>query len=65
MTKAQLELLLELLGSFVAESQTWHEKKAALLDIASEEDKTNIEEFVTWFDDGIDEPDKDTTEDTE
>jgi hypothetical protein len=69
MLKAQLEQFLELLSSLVNESGPWQEKKEALLEVASDDDRSVIEEFVGWFGDDVAEsdtsakPDKDTTED--
>jgi hypothetical protein len=34
---------------------TWKEKRDAILEYATEEQKTNIEEFVAWFEEGVDE----------
>lgn len=45
-----LEKLLELIGDLVnADGMTWNEKRRAVLDACSPDDRTSLEEFASWF----------------
>jgi hypothetical protein len=50
----QIETLLSTLDDIVRAGGTWTEKRDKIMEMASENDKTNIMEFVTWFDDDLD-----------
>lgn len=49
MKKEEVEKLLELVGKAVNSGGTWKESAAAVLAEASDEDKTNLAEFASWF----------------
>lgn len=49
MTKQEIEKLVELIGNTVRMEGGWQEKRKLILDHASEEDITNLEEFASWF----------------
>ena len=49
-TPASLVILLEKITALVDEpGLTWKEKRDAMLAAATEEDKTALEEFASWF----------------
>jgi hypothetical protein len=50
MDEKKIEKLLELISELVSGSGTWKEKRDSVLDEASSEDKTNLEEFASWYD---------------
>lgn len=58
MNKAKLEQFFDLLGDIVNEDGPYREKRKALVEAASEEDRTTLNEFISWFDE------VDSTEDT-
>ncbi len=65
MDKTKLEHFLSLLDDIVDNDAPWTEKKKALLDVASEDDETNLREFVSWFEtDEILDEEVDPKEDT-
>jgi len=43
--------LIELLDELVRADGTWREKRNAILANIGEDDKTNLEEFLGWFED--------------
>ena len=45
-----ITILLEVLDKIVAGEGTWKEKRDKILDACSDDDKTNLYEFVAWFD---------------
>lgn len=47
----EIEKLLELIGDLVSGEGTWTEKRDRVLNNASENDKTNLNEFCGWFED--------------
>ena len=52
MTKA-IETLLSAINDLVREGGTWQEKRDKVLSECSDDDKTNLAEFLGWFD-GVD-----------
>ena len=49
MTQKEIETLLSLIDKAVHESGPWTPKREAIITEASERDKANLEEFVSWF----------------
>jgi hypothetical protein len=49
MTNKEIETFFELLDKFINENGPWIKKRANLLSMASSDDKTNLEEFIGWF----------------
>lgn len=49
MEKAKIEKLLELIGEAVNSDGSWKKKRDRVLAEASGDDRTNLQEFVTWF----------------
>ena len=49
MSPMQIETLVELIGALVAGNGTWKEKRDAVLTKCSDMDKTNLDEFCSWF----------------
>lgn len=51
MMRASKRALIELISDLVNESgSTWRERRESLLTLASNEERTAIEEFASWFD---------------
>lgn len=51
MSKKEIETLIELISKLVGtDGMSWSEKKALIIANASDDDKTNINEFASWFD---------------
>jgi hypothetical protein len=50
MNENRIATLLELIAEAVQGDGTWREKAQAILAEATESDKTNLQEFATWFD---------------
>jgi hypothetical protein len=50
MDEKRIQSLLDLIGVIVnASGKTWNEKRDAVLAVASDDEKTNLEEFAGWF----------------
>ena len=50
MTDTEIRVLLSLIKSAMdLPGPTWHQKRDAIFEEASEEDKTNLAEFASWF----------------
>jgi hypothetical protein len=45
-----IQKLLDAITSIVADSGTWQEKRNAILAEADETERTNLDEFLSWFD---------------
>ena len=52
---ARINALLELIGEVVVMDGTWREKKDAILAQCDDSDRTNLQEFITWFEDWFEE----------
>lgn len=51
MTTVEVEMLINLVTKLVESSgKSWSEKKAFVMENASDDDKTNLNEFGSWFD---------------
>lgn len=50
----EIEKLLELIGNLVTSDGTWKEKRDRILSGATDEEKTNLAEFVGWFEESSD-----------
>jgi len=49
MSTQKIELLIELIHTLIGEDGTWKEKHDLILQSASAEEKTSLEEFASWF----------------
>ena len=45
-----IETLFDVLSALVKEEGPWKAKRDKILEEASPDDKTNLEEFIAWFD---------------
>jgi hypothetical protein len=54
MDKKSIVKMLELVKALVDADGPWVDKKAAVLAECDDDDKTALQEFVGWFDDGDD-----------
>ena len=50
MNNAKIEKMLELLEEIVNDNMPWSEKASLVEDLASDDQKTAINEFCSWFD---------------
>jgi hypothetical protein len=55
MHEKQIETLIDAIEDVVKAAGTWTEKRTAILDYMTEEQKSALEEFVAWFEEGVDE----------
>lgn len=49
MDRKKIEELLDLIVEVTAEGEPWKKKKQQVLDLASEEQRTALLEFISWF----------------
>jgi hypothetical protein len=49
MTRTQIENLLDMIEHVVKGEGDWRSKRKAILDVAEDDERTNLEEFATWF----------------
>jgi hypothetical protein len=49
MDDKKIERFLEMLTEIVGDNMPWKEKREHILGLASPDEKTNLEEFASWF----------------